>query len=105
MQDPVDDMRHVAIWKWISATLAAGLMLLLGALGGDVSASLRYARLHQRMTDHERLQGHPVMVQRVYDLEEDNRVALSEIKAKLERQSMVLREIERSVSSHASGQQ
>ena len=95
------NIENVHVWKWISAALLGVLMLLLGALSGDLTASMRYSRLHQRMTDHERMEGHPVMTQRVTDLEEQNRRSLSEIKNKLERQSIVLREIEQSIAKHA----
>jgi hypothetical protein len=88
---------NVHVWKWIAASLLGVLMLLLGAFGGDVAASFRYSGLHQRMTDHERLPGHPVMVQKVNDLDESINESLARIENKMERQSIVLREIEQGV--------
>lgn len=90
-----------AIWKWIAASLFALVMLLSGAFLGDFAASVRYSGLHSRMTDHERIDGHPVMVEKVGAYQDSVNRQLSRIEEKLERQSVVLREIEQQVSSHA----
>lgn len=88
------NIETLGVWKWLTVTLAGVVILLLGAFFGDVAASIRYAGLSQRLSEHEREEGHQVMVEKVNDLEEQYLRALSEIKAKLERQSFVLREIE-----------
>lgn len=86
------------VWRWIAASLLAVLMLLIGGMAGDWVASFRYSRLHGRMTEHERMVGHPVMVQRVTDQDENNRESLERIEEKLNRQSIILREIEKTIS-------
>ncbi len=57
--------RNQGLWKTIATSLFGVLMLLIGAFAGDFAASVRYTSLHSRMTDHERLEGHPVMTERV----------------------------------------
>jgi hypothetical protein len=89
-----------AIWKWVAATSVGLVLLLSGAFLGDFAASVRYAGLHGRMSEHERLSGHPVMEQKFQDLKEANQEALNRIEAKLERQSVVLREIERGIKAN-----
>lgn len=99
---------EIARWKWMAAGLLSIVMFLLGAFAGDTIATVRFAGLSNTVAEHIAEEGHPVMVERMNALEEENKEAhirierlLSDMNtkfsAKLERQSMVLRQIEHGV--------
>jgi hypothetical protein len=94
-------------WKWIASGLLGLVMFLFGAFAGDFAASIRYSSLSSKVEAHASSEGHPVMIQRVEDMKE----SLIRIEAsiarqgvimndKLQRQSIVLREIEQQVTKN-----
>ena len=94
-------------WKWIASGLLGIVMFLFGAFAGDFAASIRYSSLSTKVEAHANSEGHPVMIQRVEDMKE----ALVRIEAsiaqqslvmndRMQRQSIVLREIEQQVSAN-----
>ena len=99
---------ELARWKWMAAALLSVVMFLLGSFVGDGIATVRFNGMAVKFADHTSEDGHPVIVQRVNNLEAENKEAhlrierlLAEMNAKfstkLERQSVVLRQIEHGV--------
>lgn len=65
-------------WKWIAGALLALLMFMLG---GFVESLVGLSRLDE----HVRQAGHPLMIQRVEDLEQRIEIRLGEISRRLGR--------------------
>ena len=57
-------------WRWISGSLFAVVLLLLGAAGGHIYGQYQAAAISQELKDHALQAGHPILVERMAGMKE-----------------------------------
>ena len=83
---PVRRINNGVVFKWIAGALLSAVMFMLG---GYVSGSISQAAL----SDHEGIDGHPVMEQRLDDLEGQLNRQLEAIKEDLQEIKQDIKEL------------
>ena len=58
-------------WRNLAVALSSVVLLLVGAFIGDLNASLRFRGLSDSLKTHSDMPGHPVMVEKVGNIEGD----------------------------------